>query len=526
MKKILPTIFGGMLAFFLFLVVSLYPFEKKPIEQTELEPFNFDEYVLPFHHNWMPTKSHPLVASAAIDVDGDGKDEVFLGGSENQPDALIQWQQGELRDISMAWQLGDTSATYGALSIDIDNDADTDLITAGNNGVTIWINDQKKFKPIIVELPLTNDAVPVDLAVADFDNDSDLDIYVSMFVSPEKFRSPVFNDPDHAKSNLLLKNIGNLTFEYVTHKVTAGLQNTFVSSFIDLDLDTHPDLVLAQNTGEIEILRNDGKGNFDRTEFSSGYGFWMGLAVGDYDADGDPDLFFSNIGNSIPEIFLKGDINAEQRLETEWLLLRNNGNFSFTNVTEITGLTGYGFSWGASFADFNLDGILDLSVAQNYVKWPVHKLFKLPGKSFLGKMKDTHSLVNFDQAANPAFGLQPLRVDINGDGRPDTVWVNLNSESVLQVNSEEDDFFAIRLPENLQSAGARIEFNHKDAPSFFNVIGQGLGSDQTSLFTIGVGKNQLNSTSAKIHLRDGKIIHHDKIEKNCVTYSSTGACRN
>ena len=43
-----------------------------------------------------------------------------------------------------------------------------------------------------------------------------------------------------------------------------------------------------------------------------------------------------------------------------------------------------GFAWGAVFEDVNLDGHLDLMVSQNYVKWPVHRWFKFPGKLLLG----------------------------------------------------------------------------------------------------------------------------------------------
>ena len=80
----------------------------------------------------------------------------------------------------------------------------------------------------------------------------------------------------------------------------ASKQNTFTSAFVDLDGDRYQDLAIAQNTGQVEILRNLGDGRFEAVPFASGYGFWMGVASGDFDGDGDQDLFFSNVGDSFP----------------------------------------------------------------------------------------------------------------------------------------------------------------------------------------------------------------------------------
>ena len=110
----------------------------------------------------------------------------------------------------------------------------------------------------------------------------------------------------------------------------------------------------------------------------------MGVAAGDIDADGDQDLFFTNVGDSFPGFVVNGDRRDDQPARNGWLLLRNEGGMRFTDVTREAGLAGYGFAWGAAFQDMNLDGRLDLLVSQNYVKWPVHGLFKFPGKLLLG----------------------------------------------------------------------------------------------------------------------------------------------
>ncbi|MDD9910785.1 MAG: VCBS repeat-containing protein [Ahrensia sp.] len=459
----------------------LVPSERDIEPNNAIAAASFERVGLPFVHVWEKTSTHPLAASAAIDVDGDGDDEVFLGGSDGQADALLDWRDGTIVDLAASMELGDTIATYGALSFDIDDDADVDLLTAGNAGVTLWINQGARFEARNVEFSLPTDSVAVDLAAADYDRDGDIDLYVSVFVDPANFRSPVFNDAAHAKRNVLLRNDGDFTFTDVTDDIAGGLQNTFVSSFTDLDNDGLPDLVLAQNTGQLELLRNLGGGQFERASYQSGYGFWMGLAVFDADGDGDQDLFLSNIGNSIPPLFLNGDRRDDQPADNEWVLLRNDGGFEFTEITQEAALTGFGFAWGASAADVNFDGKLDLMVAQNYAKWPIHRFAKLPGKVLLGS---DGGFVQSEAAANAAYGIAPLLVDVDGDGRLDLVWVNIDGEPVLYRNRSERDFLSVRLPDAAASIGAKIRIG--DGPIFEHIVGQGLGSDMSTMVSLGL----------------------------------------
>jgi len=482
----------------------LYPHEKIAQYATQdMEP-QLAKSVLSFEHVWSKDKSHPLMAAAAIDIDCDGRDEVFLGGAHGQADGLFKLQNGVFKNIASDMALGNDAATYGAVSIDINDDGTVDLLTVGNDGFFIWLNRGNSFEKIQPSINLPDNSVPVDLALADIDLDGDVDVYLSVFVNPENFRSPVYNDPAHAKTNT-----------DITTSVSAGLQNTFVSSFTNLDGDALPDLILSQNTGEIEILKNLGEGKFERVDFKSGFGFWMGLAIADYDADGDMDLFFSNIGNSIPQFVLKGDLGDDQPMFTEWLLLRNDGDFKFTDVTQSQGLSGLGFSWGASFSDINLDGNLDLAIAQNYIKWPVHSLKKLPSKLALGTKTEGFAISN--AAENINYSVQPLIIDMDGNGKQDILWANINSKPVLYTNETEGDFVAVRLPDAPMSANAKIQIDINGAPLLNHVVGQGLGSDSTSVFTLGGIGNTAQDIKAKITWANGDVTDIDQLETNKVT---------
>lgn len=458
-------------------IASSEPFTPVPVE---------------FTHVW-DHATHPFTGAAIIDIDGDGKFEIFVGGGEGQRDALLSYRNGRLVDIENGTGLSSNTATYGVTAIDMDADADTDLIVARNNGVYLYLNDGGRFmeKRIPVDLPVNS--VPFSVAVSDIDHDGDGDLYISVFVDFPSFRSATYNDPTHAKQNLMLRNNGDLTFTDITASSgTASKQNTFLSVFADLDADGWQDLIVAQNTGEVEIFRNMKGRSFQSIATKTGYGFWMGAAVGDIDRDGDQDLFFTNVGNSIPTFLTRGDIHGDQRHTHEWLLLRNDGDFRFTDVTEAYRLTGEGFAWGAVFEDLNLDGQLDLLVAQNYIKWPIHKLFKLSGRTYL--QSSENSAPGFDhsssmQIENKHFGQSPLIVDINDDGRQDIVWINMDGPVRAFLNTSRGNYITVVLPDTVAALGTRISIETDKGKSYTRdvIAGVGMLTDQTPELSFGLG---------------------------------------
>lgn len=136
-------------------------------------------------------------------------------------------------------------------------------------------------------------------------------------------------------------------------------------AFFDYDGDDDQDLLFvnsmpwpedAESAGATPTMRlyaNDGKGKFSDVTTSSGLditAYGMGAATGDYDNDGDVDLFFANLGSNI--------------------LMRNNGDGTFTDVTTEAGVAGEKDRWSSSagFFDYDNDGLLDLFVC-NYVEW-------------------------------------------------------------------------------------------------------------------------------------------------------------
>jgi len=474
---------------------------------------DIDRYVeipISFEYQWDGV-THPFTGAAAIDVDGDKKMEIFIGGGEGQEDQLLSFQDNTFTNIIKGKGLSSLSATHGATSLDMDNDGDVDLLIARNDGVYLYLNKDGVFEGKEIPILLPPNSVPFDVAVSDIDHDGDGDLYISAFVDFPSFKSATYNDPDHAKTNILLLNNGDLTFTDITNSSgTASRQNTFLSVFVDLDDDGWEDLVVAQNTGEIEIFQNLNNRSFKYHRVDEGHGFWMGLAVGDIDKDGDQDLFFTNVGTSIPAFLTRGDLRDGQTDTLEWMLLKNDGAFKFTNVTEEYGLTGNGFAWGAVFEDLNHDGSLDLLVAQNYIKWPIHWLFKLNAKSFLQlpTAEGTQKFIHFSGLGleNEFYGQSPLIVDIDSDGKQDVLWINMDGPVRAFLNKTRGNYITIVLPDSVASLGTKVTIQSSQGRSYTRVILNSVGmlTDQTPELTFGLGTLD-RVDQVKIEYPDGTV---------------------
>lgn len=463
----------------------------------------FGEIPLDFVHRYDDTISFPFLGAAMIDVDGDGVGEVFLGGGAGQPDALFRYEDPNgFRDISAAAGLLSPGkgavATYSVLSLDLDRDGDVDLLVTRDDGLYLLTNTRGVFASKQIPLPsLEAHTIPLQVAAADLNGDGLAELYISTFVAPSHFRTATYNDPSHGRKNILLKNLGRNQFRDITESSgVAVAQNTFLSAFVDLNGDRRSDLVVSENTGRVRIFRNQGALKFAEQAAPTGYGFWMGLGIADVDRDGDQDLFFSNAGNSVPAFAIKGDLREDQPQDLEWGLLRNDGDFRFTSITRPAGLDGMEFAWGATFEDFNLDGRPDLSVAENYIKWYVHKFSKAPGRFLLqdatGRFVPVGALAGVE---NYYFGQSPLTADFNDDGAPDLVYANMDGPARAFLSRGKPgetigNFLKVALKDDVANLGAKVTVTVASGERYTREVVAGLGflTDQSPELIFGLGE--------------------------------------
>lgn len=471
------------------------------------------------------SKSYPYVAGIAVDINNNGKDEIFIGGGENQDDVLLSYKDGKMVDIIKSTGLSSKSPTYGGVSIDINDNGYNDMIIARDNGVFIYINNGNGTFSKKQILEKSDDTVPVAISVTDYDKDGNADIYVSNFIRSKYLKGFQFNNDQHSKRNILLRGDGRMGFRDVTRQTnTGGKHNTFTSIFTDLNNDYNPDLVLANDAGEIEILENKGN-RFIKRKINTGFGFWMGIGAGDFDNDGDIDLFLSNIGAYNPEELGvtkgkgKSKLRSYQKLNHKHVLLRNDGNFSFTDVTTKYMPGKYGFGWGSAFADLNLDGKLDLLFSINYVGSPIHKYIRQPHPVLINK---GNKFAQSYKYVDNNFGHTPLLANIDNDNIKDVVWINMKGPVKIYSNRNhlKNNFINVKLPDNIQFANAKVYlyYNNNKLQMRENIQGGvGFGSDQSNLLTFGLGKKK-NIDYILVRTRYGEVYKYNNPKINSTLF--------
>jgi len=224
-------------------------------------------------------------------------------------------------------------------------------------------------------------------------------------------------------------------------------------AFIDYDNDGWPDIFLvngmdwpghARKHSMPKLYHNNHDGTFTDVTHKAGLDaeemFGMGVAAGDFDNDGNEDLFVTAYGQS--------------------RLFHNNGNGTFTDVTQRAGLGGVKeFSTGAAWVDYDKDGRLDLVVA-NYVQWsPETDLYcTLDGKSKSyctpesykgtavrlwhnrgdGTFEDVTKKAGLGDPTSKTLGIAVL--DYDGDGWPDLLLSNDTQPNKLYRNNGNGTF--------------------------------------------------------------------------------------
>ncbi len=471
----------------------------------------FKDAKISFKNSYSKKKSLPLMASALIDVNNDGVDELFVGGGLEQEDALFSYSDGGF--VKSSFNLPAKSekfSTYGAVSFDLDSDGKTDLFITTDIGLLWYRNTGEGFEVSKVAIPFDEKSVAASITFGDVNRDGHADMFVANYIKKDLMEGQtIFKDFNYGGSSLLMINNGDNTFKDATEAYgLTYIHNTFMGIFVDIDNDGWLDLVAAHDTGEARTYKNEGGQKFTMkpNPTTGKYAYPMGIAVGDYNNDGNIDFFFSNTGTSVPVFMARGDLAEEDVFIKEWMLFKNEGNFKFTDAAKEAKVADFEFSWGAIFQDFNLDGRQDLVVAENYVDFPPHALFKLPCRFLVQRADGTFAAVE-DQAnaINKNYAITPLTSDFNQDGYPDLAYANLDGPVVVRLNKGGNaNYIAVRLPETAKYVGARIMVTKKDGSTLSDayVIGEGLGSDQTATVTFGLGTDT-EVTSVKVALSDG-----------------------
>lgn len=413
--------------------------------------------------------SESMGAGAAwLDYDGDGKLDLYLvNGSaferkpgEGEPNRLYRGVGGgRFEEVQHAGGAADRGWGYGVAVGDFDNDGDPDLYVTNYGRNALYRNDgNAKFTNVASDAGVAGgEDWSTSAAFFDLEGDGDLDLYVANYMIGDPRRVarrateaadsvycgyrgiPVYCGPlgQVPVQDVVYRNDGGGKFTDVTREAGFALAEPRFAlgvATVDFDADGDQDVYVANDSVRNSLWRNEGGGKFVDIGVTALVALnadgraqaGMGTDFGDYDGDGWQDLVVTNFSY---------DLNT---------LYRNVRGEFFVDDSAISGMsaTNMALSWGVGFRDFDLDGDLDLFIANGHVYpevdgFDIGTRFRQRNHLFLntgrGKMREASA------KAGPGFAIErsfrgAAFADYDDDGDMDVLVTALDDRALLLRN--------------------------------------------------------------------------------------------
>jgi hypothetical protein len=420
-----------------------------------------------FKHLASPDKKYIVESMsggvALIDYDRDGWPDIYF---TNAPDVDMQLagkkaksalfhnnRDGTFTDVTDKAGVGYPGWGYGVAVGDYNNDGWPDLLVTCFGGVVLYRNNgDGTFTDVTQQAGLGGDHLwATGAAFGDYDGDGNQDLFVSHYAAYDLNDLPAFGSMVNCQYHMikvqcgprglkgspdnLYHNNGDGTFTDVSKQAGVdGPENLLglTAVWSNFNGDGKIDLLVANDGGHNYLYRNDGNGHFTDVGFQSGVALDengnalanMGIALGDYLHTGRFSFVVTHFSEQYAELF------------------RNDGDFSFTDVSNLAGIaqpTTHLVGWGDAFFDIDNDGWLDLIMVNGHVYPQVDQAkigvyFREPSLLFLNRRDGTFSDVS-DQAGAalkaPRVGRGLAVGDLFNDGLQEVVVEDLDGEPAI-----------------------------------------------------------------------------------------------
>ena len=465
---------------------------------------------------------------ATFDFDGDGLMDLFfvngadLAHSRPGPGHRLYRNLGGMKFADVTAQAGvrgNGSFGTGVTAGDYDNDGKPDLYVTGFGANQLFHNEGGGvFRDVTAQARVAGGGWSSSAGFFDYDRDGDLDLFVVRYLEFDLkdnpycgFKKPgyrMYCDPrmfDGAAS-LLYRNNGDGTFTDVSK--AAGIANSAGKglgiAIGDIDGDGWPDVYIANDGVRNFLYHNQRNGTFVDIAYGAGVGFdgngkpqaGMGTEIADYDGDGLPDIFVTNFSDELNTLY------------------RNEGNLSFDDVTLKaglqSGLTPLGF--GTRLFDYDNDGDLDLHVTNGHVIDNVnlyHPHLKYAQRDLLYENLGNGRFKDVSAGAGPAFVIEHVGrgsavADLDNDGDLDIVISNLGARPFLFRNDSTPQGHWLSL--DLDRPDARVELT--------------AGGRTQHRYATSVS-SYLSSSDSRLHFGLGQSKQVERIEITWITGSKS-----
>jgi len=460
---------------------------------------------------------------AIFDFDGDGAEDVFIAnGLATGSDSAARPSQmyhnngrGLFTDVGQAAGLTQTGWAQAACAGDFDNDGLPDLLVTYYGHNVLYQNvGHGKLQDVTraAGLSITANRWGAGCAFLDYDRDGYLDIFISNYVdldpanTPQRGSGPdckwlgipVFCGPHGLRPgrNLLYHNNRDGSFTDVSEAagiLKPGGRYGLGVAAADFDNDGWPDIYVACDQMPALFYRNKRDGTFEERGVEAGVAYnadgrvqaGMGVAVADFDGNGFLDIAKTNFSGDRPSLF------------------RNEDGKFFEDVSEPAGLgANQLLGWGIAFTDVDDDGWPDLVMVNGHVYPEIDNSSvgeSYRQKSLLYRNLGDGRFADITASAGPGFAPpRPSRGlatgDLDGDGRPEIVIVNMNERpSVLKNTGPRGHAVAVRLigtKSNRSAIGARCTIEAGGRRQIQEVMSGGSYYSQNSLtLYFGLGRS-------------------------------------